>query len=191
MICEYANGVECLQIMNESDDVNSPRLNSKTSYNESAQNSNSENTLGGELTLLEAKEVVEEFVNDYLMPDGSTARITDISGEHGLYKVIIDIETDILTAYLTKSGKYFFPDSFDLEDLLKNRNFTNEELTLDEAKKISKQFIDTYLTKPDIESNIIGMYGAFHANDDALYRLKVATQCLIGLFNVYNKRRGR
>lgn len=69
----------------------------------------------------EAKSRTENFVNNYLMQSGNKATVKDISEEYGLYKLKIDIVTDVVESYLSKDGKLFFPQALDI-DKINNAN---------------------------------------------------------------------
>ncbi len=69
----------------------------------------------------QAKTVAENFVNDFLMPSGSKATVKDVSLEYGLYKLQIDIVSDVVESYLTRDGKLFFPQSLNVEEIRASR----------------------------------------------------------------------
>jgi len=62
----------------------------------------------------QAKAKAEDFVNNYLMASGNKATIKEITSEYGLYKLKIDITSDVVESYLTKDGKLFFPQALDI-----------------------------------------------------------------------------
>lgn len=72
-----------------------------------------EKSLGRE----EAKIRAENFVNTYLMQSGVRATIRSISEEYGLYKLQIDIVSDVVESYLSKDGKLFFPQALNIEEI--------------------------------------------------------------------------
>jgi len=66
----------------------------------------------------EAKTIAENFINDFLMMPGTKAKITEITEEDfGLYKLKVDITSDIVESYLSKDGKFFFPQAFNIEEM--------------------------------------------------------------------------
>ena len=65
----------------------------------------------------EARAKAETFVNKYLMQSGTKATIKDITTEYGLYKLKIDITSDVVESYLTKDGKFFFPQALDIDKI--------------------------------------------------------------------------
>lgn len=71
----------------------------------------------GKLSMDDAKTQTEEFINNYLMSPGSNATITDIEKEYDMYKVKVDIGSDVVESYVTKDGKLFFPQAFNTEEL--------------------------------------------------------------------------
>lgn len=70
------------------------------------------------LNMEDAKATTEKFVNDYLMPSGSKAEVKEITKEYGLYKLSIDIGSGTpVESYITKDGKLFFPQAFDINQM--------------------------------------------------------------------------
>lgn len=72
---------------------------------------------GKNLSQEEASAKAEQFINDFLMTSGSKATIKEISSEYGLYKVKIDIVTDVVESYLTKDGRLFFPQALNIDEI--------------------------------------------------------------------------
>lgn len=64
----------------------------------------------------EAKAKAENFVNTYLMQSGSKATIKEVTTEYGLYKLKIDIVSDVVESYLSKDGKLFFPQALNIDE---------------------------------------------------------------------------
>ncbi len=65
----------------------------------------------------EAKTRAEDFINKYLMQGGTKATVKDITTEYGLYKLKVDIVSDVVDSYLSKDGKLFFPQALDIDKL--------------------------------------------------------------------------
>lgn len=65
----------------------------------------------------EAKVQAEEFINAYLMADGSKASVIEIVEEYGMYKLKVDITSSIVESYLTKDGKLFFPQALNVDEM--------------------------------------------------------------------------
>ncbi len=64
----------------------------------------------------EAQAKAEAFVNTYLMQSGSKATIKEVTTEYGLYKLKIDIVSDVVESYITKDGKLFFPQALNIDE---------------------------------------------------------------------------
>jgi len=69
------------------------------------------------LSPTEAQAKAETFVNKFLMQSGSKATIKEITEEYGLYKLKIDIISDVVDSYLTRDGKLFFPQALDIDKI--------------------------------------------------------------------------
>ncbi|MFZ4632098.1 MAG: hypothetical protein ACOYL8_02725 [Patescibacteria group bacterium] len=75
------------------------------------------NKPGKTLSTETAKTKAEEFINKFLMQGGSKATIKEITSEYGLYKLKIDITSDVVESYLTKDGKFFFPQALNIDEV--------------------------------------------------------------------------
>jgi len=69
------------------------------------------------LSAEEAKTTAESFINEFLMSGGNKATVKDVSEEYNLYKLEIDIVSDVVESYITKDGKLFFPQALSVEDM--------------------------------------------------------------------------
>ena len=67
----------------------------------------------------------ENFINNYLMQSGTKATIQNISEEYGLYKLEIDIVSDVVESYISKDGKFFFPQAMNIDDVSGSGSITN------------------------------------------------------------------
>lgn len=65
----------------------------------------------------EATSKAETFINTYLMQSGTKATIKEVTEEYGLYKMNIDIVSDVVESYMSKDGKLFFPQALDMEQV--------------------------------------------------------------------------
>lgn len=72
---------------------------------------------GKTLSVEEATAKAEGFINEFLMSSGSTAKVKDVVTEYGMYKLSIDITSDVVESYLTKDGKLFFPQALNIEEI--------------------------------------------------------------------------
>lgn len=69
-----------------------------------------------EISPAEATVKAEDFINNFLMPSGSKATVTDASEEYDLYKMKIDIGTESpVESYVSKDGKLFFPQAINMD----------------------------------------------------------------------------
>jgi len=88
-------------------------------------------TFGGSRTKTvkpeEAKQIAENFINDFLMMPGSKAQVTEIIEEYNLYKLTVDITSDIVESYLSKDGKVFFPQAFNIEEMQAEAGITETD----------------------------------------------------------------
>ena len=79
-----------------------------------------------EISAQEASAKTETFINEYLMPSGSQAKVTETTEEYNLYKMKIDIGSEEpVESYVTKDGKLFFPQA--LEITPKQETNTNDQ----------------------------------------------------------------
>lgn len=69
------------------------------------------------LSMDEVKVQTEAFINQELMLPGTKASITKIEDIYGLYKLDVDIGSDIVESYITKDAKVFFPQAFMVEEM--------------------------------------------------------------------------
>lgn len=72
---------------------------------------------GKTLNVEEASAKAEEFINTFLMSSGSTAKVKEVVSEYGMYKLSIDITSDVVESYLTKDGKLFFPQALNIDEI--------------------------------------------------------------------------
>lgn len=72
---------------------------------------------GKTLSVEEASLKAEEFINTFLMSSGSTAKVKEVVSEYGMYKLSIDITSDVVESYLTKDGRLFFPQALDIDEI--------------------------------------------------------------------------
>lgn len=70
----------------------------------------------------QAKVKAEQFINDFLMQGGNKATVKEITKEYGLYKLKIDIVSDVVESYLSKDGKLFFPQALNIDEINAEKN---------------------------------------------------------------------
>ena len=96
---------------------------------------------GKSISVEEAKEVATNFINTYLMQPGSEAIVKDVVTEYGLYKLSIDVTSDLVESYLTKDGRLFFPQALDIKEI--------EEYVMNNNSSASQTPSATVTTKND------------------------------------------
>ncbi len=72
---------------------------------------------GKNISVDTAKTKAEEFINKFLMQGGSKATVKEVTTEYGLYKIKVDITSDVVESYLTKDGKLFFPQALNVDQI--------------------------------------------------------------------------
>jgi len=75
------------------------------------QNSFFKNNLSAD----EAAEKAINYLNNNILPAGTTASLIDISEEGEVYKIRVEVKGTEYQSYVSKDGKYLFPDAFDLD----------------------------------------------------------------------------
>ncbi len=63
----------------------------------------------------------EDFINNFLMQSGNKASVQEITSEYGLYKLKVDIVSDVVESYLTKDGKLFFPQALIIDEIANSK----------------------------------------------------------------------
>jgi hypothetical protein len=66
-----------------------------------------------QLDALKAK--TEKFINEQMVSPGTQVQIKSIVEENGLYKITVSLQGQDVTAYVSKDGKNFFPQAFNME----------------------------------------------------------------------------
>jgi len=69
-------------------------------------------------TALSSQEVGEkavDFINENLLPEGTTAILIKTTEENGVYKIHLTIDEEEYDSFITKDGKLLFPQGFSLE----------------------------------------------------------------------------
>lgn len=102
------------------------------------------------LNEVQAKTKAEEFVNNFLMKSGTKATVKEVTSEYGLYKLKIDITSDVVESYLTKDGKLFFPQALDIAKISsgKDASSTGDTKAAPSAsvtKKSDKPIVDLFV----------------------------------------------
>ena len=90
-----------------------------------------------------SKEKIEAFINENLMPQGSSVTIKEFTEDENykdLYKVVVDIGNgqDPIDSYLTKDGKFFFPQVIDIEEMENKKREAEEQASAEKAKMVTE-----------------------------------------------------
>ncbi len=64
----------------------------------------------------EAGEIATDFINETLLQGQDTVSLTGISEEAGLYKTDFDYQGQNISSYVSKDGKWFFDEGWDIEN---------------------------------------------------------------------------
>lgn len=105
-------------------------------------------TGGKSLNQENAQNVANNFINTYLMNPGTKASIVSISEEYNLYKLNVDIGEDVVESYLSKDGKLFFPQAFNIEEIENEANMFDGEdggVPVMEAPKSDKPVVELFV----------------------------------------------
>jgi len=71
-----------------------------------------------EVTLEEAKVIIADFINEYLMQQGQEVSISEVVKENSLYRASVNVPGGQVTeSYLSLDGKTFFPSALDIADV--------------------------------------------------------------------------
>ena len=94
---------------------------------------------------LSADELAEKainYLNNNILPAGTTASLIDISEEGDVYKIRVEVEGTEYQSYVSKDGKYLFPDAFVLDTEVKDQE-QPQELSKREVPDV-KLFVMSY-----------------------------------------------
>ncbi len=72
------------------------------------------------LALAAIKDKTEKYINANLVAPGTKVAIKNIVEEDGLYKILVNLGEQNLTAYISHDGRIFFPQAFDMDSSQKN-----------------------------------------------------------------------
>ena len=103
--------------------------------------SKSEN--GQVLSAEDSKSKIEMFINENLMPQGSSVIIKEFAEDENykdLYKMTVDIGNgqEPLDSYLTKDGKKFFPQVIDIEEMENKKREAEEQANVEKEKELTE-----------------------------------------------------
>ncbi|MDD2913040.1 MAG: hypothetical protein PHH17_00470 [Candidatus Pacebacteria bacterium] len=64
----------------------------------------------------EALKIADDFINKKMLQGQVSASVSDISEESGLYKINLSVQGSPFSSYMTKDGRFFFPEGLDIEN---------------------------------------------------------------------------
>lgn len=66
-----------------------------------------------------AREIAEDFINDYLMMDGTKVSVRSHGSAYNMYHLKVDIgEGEAIDSFITKDGKLFFPQHLEIQEII-------------------------------------------------------------------------
>lgn len=98
-----------------------------------------------------AREIAEDFINDYLMMDDTKVSVRFLGSAYNMYHLKVDIGTgEAIDSFITKDGRLFFPQHLDIEEIKEiNSPEAEENLGMDieipkSERPIIEMFVMTY-----------------------------------------------
>lgn len=80
-----------------------------------------ENEIENVLSSQDAADKALSFINENILEPGMTASLIEAIEENGLYKIKLKIEEKEFDSYVTKNGKFLFPQVIDLDQAVNNQ----------------------------------------------------------------------
>jgi hypothetical protein len=127
-----------------------------------------------------AKAKVVKYVTDNLVQPGTDVSVKEIVKESGLYKVVLNVQKQEITAYVTTDGKRFFPQSMDLDVKPGDEKATAEKKDVPKNDKpVVELFVMSYCPYgTQIEKGILPVVAALSNKID--YELKFVDYAMHG-----------
>ena len=72
-------------------------------------------TIDASITQIDAEDTILDYVNNNLLQPPFTATVESSEELDNLFKITLDVAGQEIDSYITKDGKFFFPQGFDLE----------------------------------------------------------------------------
>ena len=73
------------------------------------------------MTIEEAGARAIDFINENMLQGGMTASILESAEESGIYKIKLKIQEEEFDSYITKDGRFLFPQFIDIEEIEKEK----------------------------------------------------------------------
>jgi len=83
------------------------------------------------------------YLNDSILPTGTTASLIDIVEEGEVYKIRIEVNGTEYQSYVSKDGKYLFPDAYALDVELESQEQLSQDISERERPDV-KLFVMSY-----------------------------------------------
>ncbi len=83
------------------------------------------------------------FINNNILSQGITASLIDVTEEGNVYKIRVDVQGTEYQSYVSKDGKYLFPDGYKLDIETEGQGQSNQEISKRERPDV-KLFVMTY-----------------------------------------------
>ncbi len=123
-----------------------------------------------------ARELAEDFINDYLMIDGPKVSVRLQGSAYNMYHLNVDVgQGEIIDSFITKDGKLFFPQHLDIDEIKGISPLTNENevgINVDIPKSerpVVEMFVMTYCPYgTQIQKGILPVLGVI--GDDLDFR---------------------
>ena len=96
-----------------------------------------------ELSPEEVAEKAVDFINQNILTEGSTASLAEVTEEGSVYKIKLKIGDQEFDSYLSKDGKFLFPEGIKLEEEFSGGTPNNQPETPDEEGKLPDAKLET------------------------------------------------
>jgi protein-disulfide isomerase len=100
------------------------------------------------ISMNEAKERTEIFITENLVQPGTEIKVKGVSEEKGLYKINLELMGQEIDSYLSKDGKFFFPEAMDIGEIEEQAQAMKDQET-EKNKEIPKN------SKPVVEAFVM------------------------------------
>ncbi|MHA1743104.1 MAG: DsbA family protein [Candidatus Heimdallarchaeota archaeon] len=96
------------------------------------------------LTQNQAAEKAVKFINENMLQEGTTAKLTSVNEENGVYHIKLDINGRTYDSYVTKDGKLLFPTAgIDLDQVVEKETTTTTQSQ--QIPKADKPTVELYI----------------------------------------------
>ncbi len=89
--------------------------------------SNSNNNTEKLLTIEKAEDRAVSFINENMLQEGATASVIESAEESGIYRIKLKIQEDEFDLYITKDGRFLFPQFIDIEEFEKEKQIVKAD----------------------------------------------------------------